>query len=255
MRENDPLIYFEVKGLAPQKTTLTLQYLLPYSPLELRMEAPGGNITRPLAKVYTRPFWPVQQYIYIPNPSGERGFALLLRDPGAVAVDEDGQVEIITQRNAIHEKAYFDLVSLPGMPATGIEHERTAFRGALAFPLPKETYLAPLSRELLDGPWASEEEHLASWVRHELVQIDSEQVFITALKPAWRGNGIILRLSAPGAPLSSPVRIRLKAINAQFAMMCDARERDLQPLVMDGSDLIVPIERSIITIRLLPVIA
>jgi len=246
---DDPLIYIQVEGLAPQKSTLVLGFRLPFTPEELHMEAPGGTVTRPLTRVYGRTFWPVQHWLHAPIPGHHAGFALLLRHMGAVSVNTDGLVEVITHRNAIREKAYLDLFNLLGMPATGIERERTTFQAALAFPEPADaSHLPALARQLLTAPWASDEDRLSAWATNRLVQVESDQVFVTAVKPAWQGSGIILRLSSPNAPLP-PVRLRL-GFPARQACVCDTLERDLSPLTMEGQSILLPVERSIITLRI-----
>jgi hypothetical protein len=245
---DDPRLYFELKGRAPQKSTLALHYALPFQPRELHMEAPGGLVRRPLTRVYPRTFWPVQRFLHIPNPAGGLGMAILLRHPSAIAVGEDGEVEVVALRNAIRERAY-GLFTLPGMPATGIERERTAFRCALAFPRPGEEAVLPgLARGLMAAPWATDEERLSAQVVGRLVQVDADQVFVTALKPAWRGIGFILRLSAPNAPLTD-VKVRWVGLHPQRAWLCDARERDIRPLQLNGQELKVPVESAIVTVR------
>lgn len=247
--QDDPLIYLQVTGRAPLKSTLVQRFVLPFRPATLIMEAPGGQVARPTGRVYRRPFWPVQRFLHLPNPSGETGFAVLLRFPGAVAVGEAGQVEMIALRNAIREKAYFDRVNLLGMPATGIERERVAFQCALAFPRPgEETLLLAQARALLLAPWSTAEERLLARASAELVQVDSDRVFVTAVKPAWRGEGLIIRLSAPSAPLA-PVRMRLLHAQPRKAWLCDARERDIKPLDNEGQELVVPMDRAIVTVR------
>lgn len=247
--QDDPLIYLQVTGRAPLKSTLVQRYMLPFRPAALSMEAPGGQVVRPPGRVYRRPFWPVQRFLYLPNPGGGTGFAVLLRFPGAVAVSESGQVEVIALRNAIREKAYFDRLNLLGMPAAGIERERVAFQCALAFPRPgEETLLPARSRALLQAPWSTAEERLLARVTAGLVRVDSDRVFVTAVKPAWRGDGLIIRLSAPAAPLA-PVRLHLLPTRPRRAWLCDARERDIQPLDIEGQDLVVPVDRAIVTVR------
>ena len=246
---DDPLIYFQVEGRAVEKTTLVARYTLPFRAGELLMEAPGGQVRRPRARLYARTFWPVQRFLYIANPQGGPGFALLLRFPGAAAVGEEGRVELITQRNAIREQAY-GFLNLLGMPATGIEREATRMQVALAFPGSAEAATLPaLARGLIDAPWASEEEHLGAEVVKRLVEIDSPEVFAAAIKPAWRGEGWILRLEAPRAPLPA-VRLTWKGPQARQAWLCDARERDLRELDLAGQSLVVPVERTSVTVRL-----
>jgi hypothetical protein len=222
--DNDPLLYFQVEGRAVEKSTLVTRYVLPFQPGELLMEAPGGLVRRPLARVYRRHFWPVQRFLRVSGVGNKRGFALLLRFPGAAAVGEDGRVELITQRNAIRERAY-GFLNLLGMPATGIEREPTRMQYALAFPAPGEEAALPgLARGLACAPWANAEEHLSVEAMRRLVEIDSSGVFVAAIKPAWRGEGWILRFEAPSAPLPD-ARVTWKgtpARHAWYAMRANA---------------------------------
>lgn len=248
---DDPLLYFKVVGLAPHRSTLTLRYNLPFHPLGLAMEAAGGIVRRPLARIYTRTFWPVQHFLHVQAPAEQAGFALLFRHPGAACVHQDGTVEVITQRNATREKAYWELFNLLGMPAEGTERDRTPFCAALAFPAPgEESRLSAQARALLRAPFASEEERLMAWACEDLVQVESDQVFVTAVKPAWRGDGIIVRLAVPAAP-QPEARVRFK-FPASQAWLCDTRERDLAPLAVEKKSVKISFDRSVVTLRILP---
>ena len=150
--------------------------------------------------------------------------------------------------NAIRERVY-GFLNLLGMPATGIERERTCMQYALAFPgKDEENALPALARGLIHAPWADEEERLAAEVIQQLVVVESGEVFVTALKPAWRGEGWILRLEAPRAPLPA-VRVMWKGMQPRNAWLCDARERDLRQLDLMGQALVVPMESAVVTVR------
>jgi hypothetical protein len=180
---------------------------------------------------------------------------VLLRFPGAAAVSQDGEVEVVALRNATREKAYFNQLNLLGMPATGTERERVSFRGAIVFPRAEEQANLPAqARGLLCAPWSTAEEQELARVTAEMVQVDAPGVFVTALKPASRGEGIILRLCVPGyTPASGPARgsVRITGLPLRQACLCDARERDLQRLVVAGDVVLVPVKGTIVTIRLL----
>ena len=247
----DPLLYFQLQGRAPKKHTLLLRHALPYTPTSLRMENPGGVVTRPLARVYDHPFWPAQRFFHLPNPLSGPGLALLLRHPTAIAADAKGKVEIVALRNATQERA-FGVMPLLGMPIPGHERERTAFRYALSFPsTPSEiNALSSQSRGLLHAPWASSLDLLADHLDPRLLTLDSDQVFITALKPASRGTGLILRLYAPSLP-ERELHLHFTGLHPQQAWLCDARERDLQPVELQDGDLTLRLTRTLTTLRLL----
>jgi len=75
-------------------------------------------------------------------------------------------------------------------------------------------------------------------------------VTIAAVKPASRGEGVIVRLVAPAAP--GVVRLVSHAFAVRSAALCDARERDLGELAVDGGVVTVAMTGTIATVRLVP---
>ena len=81
--------------------------------------------------------------------------------------------------------------------------------------------------------------------------IDAHGVFVAAVKPAWRGPGVIVRLEAPAARPGHPISVRLRpGFPVRCASLCDARERDLAPLPLDGPELTIIVEKAITSVRL-----
>jgi len=88
-------------------------------------------------------------------------------------------------------------------------------------------------------------------VADQVVAVDNPAVNVIAVKPASRGQGIIVRLYSRRLS-ASPVTVTLRAFQVGQAYLCDARERDLGPLeVWDGA-VRVAMPGTIATIRLLP---
>ncbi len=107
-----------------------------------------------------------------------------------------------------------------------------------------------LAWQIVNSPWRSPR---AGWLRSlaaSVVTTDSTAVCVTAVKPASRGGGIIVRLYAP-APPASPVMVRAPHLQVTKAFLCDARERDLEPLALQTGAVRVTMPGAIATIRLL----
>ncbi len=73
---------------------------------------------------------------------------------------------------------------------------------------------------------------------------------MTAIKPASRGEGVIVRLFSPSLP-ESDVMVTAQYFTITDAFLCDARERDLGPLELRDGTVKLPMPGTIATIRLL----
>jgi len=83
----------------------------------------------------------------------------------------------------------------------------------------------------------------------ELVTVDSESVAVSAVKPASRGEGVIVRLMTyTGA--GSPASIKMQGCNVVDAYLCDARERDLSRLDVEDGVVHLIMPGNIATVRL-----
>jgi hypothetical protein len=217
------------------------------------MDAPGGIVVRPLRRIYDPTFWPVHNFMHFQDDASGKGAALFLAMTGAVSCQPDGRLEIVALRNAPCERA-FRVFPLLGLPAEGHEESIYAFNYALLFTEAgdwRENKIPLVARSIFDKPGdktgLAELRELAA----SLVTTNRPDIFVTAVKPASRGEGIIVRLStltASGAPVELTFRDRpLKA-----AFLCDARERDLEPLQVHQQSVRLTMPGTIGTVRALP---
>ncbi len=249
---SSPVIRFSLRGCAPEKHTVLARFETGLAPVSLIMDEPGGVVTRPFARKYRPTFWPHKSFIYLASSDGQRGMAFLRGLPGAVSVSPSGTLDLITHRNALQEKAY-GFIKLPGHPVEGHDSAITRADYGLLFSQGgdwQELHLPRLARSTMTGGLGPDDPRAAlDAVTPQLVQVDSPDAQVIAVKPAERGEGWIVRILAPGLT-GQPVTIRSARQPVNGAWLADARERDLRPLkVADGSvRLVMP--GSIATIRL-----
>ena len=155
-------------------------------------------------------------------------------------------------RNAVREKMY-GLISIPAMPATGHERSSYTFEYELLFTASggwRQNAIDVLSRQIVHSPLAGDEMDSIRSLIKGFVTADRDDVAVTAVKPASRGEGIIVRLITY-ANTSTQVKLTMRDRAVTDAYLCDARERDLNRLeVSDGVvRLIMP--GNIATVRLI----
>lgn len=250
---NKPWISFRVRGLAAPKHTLSLRFQTGLDAEQLAMENPGGVVVRPVEKIYTPTFWPVGNFYHLQDRQTGRGVAFLLRLPGAVAYRPlERAVELVALRNATREKAY-GFINLPACPAEGHEKAEFTFQFALAFTEGGDwlaNRLPQLAREYARQPWLEDEASALQSQIEGQVLLSSPDAWLEALKPAWRGEGWIARLGT-FSPEGQVLRFGLRDRPIRAAYLCDARERDLQPLQVIDDQVELVLERSFTTLRLL----
>lgn len=251
------LIYGRVEGRAAPNRTVSLLFTTAISASEVAMAQPGGVITRPFRKLYEPTFWPVQDFAHVRDAADGRGIAVFVNAPTAVTCQEDGQLELVVLRNATRERAY-GIVPLPANPASGYERETHAFEYAILFTATgdwRENGLPHFSHEFPALPWVAGDQ-AALWARGaSVVTVESldgtrSDVIVTAVKPALRGEGIIVRLSAPALP-DETVSVALHDRTLASAFLCDARERDLEPVEVREGRACLTMPGSLATVRLL----
>ena len=179
--------------------------------------------------------------------------AVFLAFPGAIACRaQDLSVEVVTHRNATQEKAY-GFIPIPACPAKGHELEDTNFQFAVCFTASgdwKANQLPQRAREYVRGPWITDLDPAVYDRILKHVVLDSEDVWVEVLKPAWRGDGIIVRLWSYAIP-AQPVILALHGVKIRQAYVCDVRERDLQPIEVQDGKVHLTLRQSITSLRLL----
>jgi hypothetical protein len=250
-RNDSPLIQLRVEGRVPDRRTLTVRFQTTVSSSRLAMGQPGGVVTRPPHKVYEPTFWPLQHFVHLQDDEGGHGLALFVRLPGAITYHQDGRLEVVAVRNAIGERA-FGFVPFPATPARGRERRLYAFDHALLFTAAgdwRANAIDALAWTAADTPWQRDGHEDLRGRAAALVTTNRADVFVTAVKPASRGNGLVVRLQSFALP-DAPVTLTLEGYELQAASLCDARERDLTPVAVHGGTVELTMPGTLATVRL-----
>ncbi len=252
LSDDSPLIHFRVEGMAAEGYTVAVRLMTTLSTGEWVMDTPGGIVVRPPRRIYDPTFWPLHRFVHLRDEKTGHGLAILQPLPGAVAYWPDGRLELVAMRNGTRERV-FGLIPIPCNPASGHEREEYAFAYALLFTPSgdwQENGVHRMAREVVNGPWTDLEDVALRRLAASLVTTDAPDVEVIAVKPASRGEGIIVRLYAP-APAESVVAIKSSFFEIGAAFLCDARERDLERLEVRDNAVLVAMGGTIATIRLL----
>ena len=248
LRSDTPLIRCRVVGQATQGHSITVRFETGLAAEKLVMDTPGGLVGRPSRRFYDPTFWPLHQFAHLQDSANGRGLAILQRLPGAISFQPGGGLELVAMRNATHETA-FGLIGLPANPASGHEYEDYAFEYGLLFTSGGDWRVNDVYRAARDFARPAGEAALRD-LAGSLVTTGSADVYVTAVKPASRGAGIILRLYSPCVP-DGPLWVRAPQFKIAGAALCDARERDLEPLAVQDGAVQVTMTGTIATMRLL----
>lgn len=230
---------------------MTVRFATDVSASRLVMDAVGGPVVRPPLRIYKPTFWPLQHFMHLQDDANGRGVALCLGMPGAASYRRDGRLEAIALRNATCERA-FGLFPLLGLPAQGHERVSHAFDYAILFTPAgdwRENGIPQVARSIADNPWDTTGRAELSALAAAAVTTDRPEVVVTAVKPASRGEGLIVRLSTL-TWFGSPVNITIRDRYLKAAFLCDTRERDLGPLEVQGQTARLVMPGSIATVRL-----
>ncbi len=252
IRNDSPVIYCRVEGMAAEGHSVILRFETGIRPESLTMDTPGGIVVRPLKRVYDPTFWPLHHFVHVRDANKGHGLAILHALPGAIACYPDGRIELVAMRNASKEKI-LGLIGIPGNPAAGHEREIHAFEFAfLCTPEGnwQDNQLHVLVREAASTPWHDAQRRALTRLADSIVVVEPSDAQVVAMKPASRGAGVIVRLYAPTKPES--VKIRVPLFQIREASLCDARERDLKSLAIQDGTIRLKMPGPIATIRLLP---
>lgn len=247
-----PIVRLHVDGAAAARRTITCRFPTTSSAHALAMNVPGGVVTRPLHKLYDPTFWPARSFAHLEDPAGF-GLAVFLGGPACVGMTRPGVVEWVVLRHAPLEKA-FGVLPLPAHPASGIGTAEDGVEYAVWITGPGDHRAHHLPREVrrslragLGAPRSVDLDTIAS----EALVSDHLDVLVSAIKVASRGEGHVVRLRSyrPGERLELRLRSPRRAIRE--ARLCDARERDLAPLVVEDGAARVSVERAITSVRVI----
>ncbi|MGD2049805.1 MAG: hypothetical protein PVH03_09925 [Chloroflexota bacterium] len=251
-QKDSPTIYFKLHGRAPKRHSVTVSFSTAINADEFLMDTTGGVVSRTCERIYSPTFWPFQHFLHIQDQDSGRGLALYQELPGAASLAPDGTLQVVALRNAPRERAYHFL-PVSGNPAKGYERDNFTFVYGLEFTPGGdwiENKLADKAFARTLNPWADRTRaHLRQLARGE-IQTDRTDVWVVANKPARRGKGRILRLYTLAAPHQG-VALSSARQEIKEAYLCDARERDIQPLETDGGTVHVTLSGTITTIRLI----
>ncbi|MEJ2208204.1 MAG: hypothetical protein P8129_04110 [Anaerolineae bacterium] len=234
---DSPVIYFRLQGRAAKRRTVTVRFATGITAHEFLMDTSGGVISRPREKGYSPTFWPFQHFLHIRENSSGRGLALYQSLPGAASLSASGELQIVALRNAPRERAHHFL-PVAGNPAKGYEKDSFAFVYALELTPAGdwiENDLAAKVRLAALHPWADPSHAHLRQIAEGQVKLDRADVWVTTNKLAARGPGRIVRLYTLASPHQAVV-VSIPGQEIKEAYLCDARERDIEPLeVRDGS--------------------
>ncbi len=240
-----PEIVVEVTGGLPLGTSMCVELETGLHAHQIDMDVPGGIVRRPWRKLYDPTFWPAFSFAHVCDET--RGLAMFLAGPASVSATPSGRFTAMVQRNAPKEVAY-GILPVLAHPARGTD---PGFRvtcavvptdGPLSAPIGLARRAHDVLRDLaLHGIGAGIERPLA-----ETLVVDGD-AFITALKPADRGPGYIVRLMGqPGAQVS----LHGRRVTVKAAARCDARERDRHPLAVDNGHVALAMDGQTVSVRL-----
>ncbi len=250
-RDDSPLIQLRVEGRVPDRRTLTVRLQTAISASRLAMGQPGGVVARPPHKIYEPTYWPLQHFVHLQDDERGHGLALFVRLPGAVTYRRDGRLEVVAVRNATRERA-FGIIPFFAMPARGRESRPYAFDHALLFTRAgdwQDNGIDTLAHVAARTPWHRDGDEGLRVRTAALVTTDRPDVFVAAVKQAWRGEGLIVRLQS-FALSEAPVTLNLAGSRVKTATLCDARERDLEPLAVRDGTVVLRMPGTMATVRL-----
>jgi hypothetical protein len=249
---DSPLIRMQAEGWAANRHTITVQFKTGLAPGQLTMDQPGGVVARPLQRLYNPTFWLLHHFLHAQADGDGRGVALGLPRPGAAAWRPGGILETVAIRNATRELAY-GFFPVAATPATGHMRASYTFNYAIWFTPAgnwQDNGVHIVARSLADSPWDTSGMAQLRQLAASGMAVDRPDVWIVAVKPASRGEGWIVRLLTYTTP-APQVTLTARGRTIQAALLCDARERDLEPLSVQDNTVRLTMPGAIASVRLL----
>lgn len=226
-------------GAAPGTTrTATFTFSIDKS-APLRTSQGGGYADRVAEKIYTPTFWPAVEW------ASAGGYALLLRQSTGVRLSTSGQMELMAVRDARQEGCDAEGGVGTDTAQHRIEWSIVAAASPASAARSAQTWNRPLVVTTVAGTGGAPKDLTYD---QSLASVEGEGV-LTALKPAERGDGVIVRaLLLPG-----PVTIHLSPLlSGRKLARTDTSERDLEELGDAGDTILLDRGRygAIATVRL-----
>jgi len=249
-RADSPFIRAQIKGSAGKGRTVACRFSTRLRPVEIEMDVPGGVVSRPLVKMYDPTFWAAADFAHVRDRSTGRGFAVFMGGPASISANGNGIVEWVALRNAPKEKA-FGFLPLLAHPAYGEDPDEHLFDYAVAITRQGDwrvNRLHVLAHDVLSEAWINGETVAPATRADAWISTGSEDVRIVAIKPAHRGQGLIVRLMSFGA---SSGMLEFKDRTVERAFLCDARERDLEEIRPIEGRVEVSFPRAIVSLRVM----
>ncbi len=251
-RADSPVIRMRTRGAASRRQTVTCSFPIKLSVGKLHMDVPGALITRPAHKLTRPTFWCAQSFVQLQDRRRDRECLLLLGRPASVSARAHGALEWMVLRYAPWERA-FGFLPVPAHPAAGHDDQEHDFDYAVRFAALGDGApgdFAGQARQVMSPAWLDSSAPDLEGATASLVQSNRADVRVTAVKPAHRGPGIIVRLSS-SAPKGTQVSLRCPSRSVQKAYRCDARERDLEQLEVEQGTVSLAVSSRISSIRLI----
>jgi hypothetical protein len=251
--KNDwPIIRMHVDGVAKRHTTITCRFTTNSLARTMTMNVPGGVLERPMRKLYDPTFWPARSFAHFEDVK-DWGFAVFLGGPACISMSRAGVVEWVVLRNAPFEKA-FGFLPLPAHPASGVGTAEDGVEYSVWFTRKGDYRAHHLPRYVRTSlrsallPFGSAD---LDSIANSQITTTHPDVLVTAIKPASRGPGTVLRLRSYRPHERIEIDLRCAARRICKAHVCDARERDIEDVTVDDGAAKVVITRAITSIRLL----
>ncbi len=237
---NDRGLCLAINTGAAQATTRTVTFAFATAPdASLRTSSPAGSVERPLERVYSPTFWPSVGWASV------GGWAVLLRQSTGVRMSTPGHVEIMVARDARSEQCDVEGGTGSDTAVHRVEWRIERVTNPAAAERASQAFNRPIAIELVDAAKTTTADLPTELA---LAQIEGDGV-ISAIKPAERGGGIILRaLLFPG-----PVHVHLPSgwVGKSLTVV-DIAERDNRSLGVSKSllDLDTATYGSVASVRL-----
>jgi len=252
IEQDSPVIRMQLMGSAAPRRTITCRFPTTLSTTQLTMDVPGGIVERPATKLYEPTFWPARTFAHMQHKQDDHdmGLSVFMGGPACVGITEAGVLECVALRNVHREWAY-GVFPLLAHPATGRDPDEHRFEYGVCISTAgdfRHNQLPLVARALMRRVWLPGRARQCERAE-AVVTVDHDQVIVTTVKRADRGQGLVVRLSSH-SPRAVDLRLRYDGAVRQ-AWLCDARERDLAPLPVQQGEVLVPVRRALTSVRLL----